>query len=88
MYLSRLLLTGEQLHNPYEIHRTLWLAFPDAAEQSRDFLFRVEQRTSRQVQVLVQSQRQPVANIEYARLLASKALEVEVCWKVASCVLC
>ena len=51
MYLSRLLLTGEQLHNPYEIHRTLWLAFPDAVEQSRDFLFRVEQRTSRQVQV-------------------------------------
>lgn len=78
MYLSRLLLTGEQLHNPYEIHRTLWLAFPDAAEQSRDFLFRVEQHTSRQVQVLVQSQRQPVANIENARLLASKALELNL----------
>lgn len=78
MYLSRLLLTGEQLHNPYEIHRTLWLAFPDAAEQSRDFLFRVEQRSSRQVQVLVQSQRQPVANIENARLLASKALELNL----------
>jgi len=78
MYLSRLLLTGEQLHNPYEIHRTLWLAFPDAAEQSRDFLFRVEQRTSRQVQVLVQSQRQPTANVENARLLASKALELNL----------
>ncbi len=78
MYLSRLLLTGEQLHNPYEIHRTLWLAFPDAVEQSRDFLFRVEQRTSRQVQVLVQSQRQPVANIGNARLLASKPLELNL----------
>lgn len=78
MYLSRLLLTGEQLHNPYEIHRTLWLAFPDAAEQSRDFLFRVEQRSSRQVQVLVQSQRQPTANVENARLLASKALELNL----------
>lgn len=78
MYLSRLLLTGEQLHNPYEIHRTLWLAFPDAAEQSRDFLFRVEQRTSRQVQVLVQSQRQPTANVENARLLASKSLELNL----------
>lgn len=78
MYLSRLLLTGEQLHNPYEIHRTLWLAFSDAAEQSRDFLFRVEQRTSRQVQVLVQSQRQPVANVENIRLLASKALELNL----------
>lgn len=78
MYLSRLLLTGEQLHNPYEIHRTLWLAFPDAPEQRRDFLFRVEQRTSRQVQVLVQSQRQPSANIENARLLASKAMELHL----------
>ncbi|OQX04524.1 MAG: type I-E CRISPR-associated protein Cas6/Cse3/CasE [Thiothrix lacustris] len=78
MYLSRLLLTGEQLHNPYEIHRTLWLAFPDAAEQSRDFLFRVEQRASRQVQVLVQSQRQPAANVENARLLASKSLELNL----------
>jgi CRISPR system Cascade subunit CasE len=78
MYLSRLLLTGEQLHNPYEIHRILWLAFPDAAEQSRDFLFRVEQRTSRQVQVLVQSQRQPTANVENARLLASKSLELNL----------
>ena len=78
MYLSRLLLTGKQLHNPYEIHRTLWLAFPDAAEQSRDFLFRVEQRSSRQVQVLVQSQRQPIANVENARLLASKSLELHL----------
>lgn len=78
MYLSRLLLTGEQLHNPYEIHRTLWLAFPDAAEQSRDFLFRVEQRSSRQVQVLVQSQRQPTDKVEHARLLASKALELNL----------
>lgn len=78
MYLSRLVLTGEQLHNPYEIHRTLWLAFPDAAEQSRDFLFRVEQRSSRQVQVLVQSQRQPIANVENTRLLASKSLELHL----------
>lgn len=78
MYLSRLLLTGEQLYNPYEIHRTLWQVFPDAPEQTRDFLFRVEQRFSRQVQVLVQSQRQPANGIEYARLLASKALDLNL----------
>lgn len=78
MYLSRLLLTGEQLHNPYEIHRTLWAAFPDASDQVRDFLFRVEQSSSRQAQVLVQSQRQPIADAESARLLASKPFELNV----------
>lgn len=78
MYLSRLLLTGEQLHNPYEIHRTLWAAFPDASDQARDFLFRVEQSSSRQAQVLVQSQRQPTADAENARLLASKPFELNV----------
>lgn len=78
MYLSRLLLTGEQLHNPYEIHRTLWAAFPDAPDQTRDFLFRVEQSSSRQAQVLVQSQRQPTAEAENARLLASKSFELNM----------
>lgn len=78
MYLSRLLLTGEQLHNPYEIHRTLWAAFPDAPDQIRDFLFRVEQSSSRQAQVLMQSQRQPIAAAEHARLLASKLFELNM----------
>ncbi|HMT92541.1 type I-E CRISPR-associated protein Cas6/Cse3/CasE [uncultured Thiothrix sp.] len=78
MYLSRLLLSGEQLHNPYEIHRTLWAAFPDTPDQARDFLFRVEQSSSRQAQVLMQSQRQPIAEAEHARLLASKLFELNV----------
>lgn len=78
MYLSRLLLTGEQLHNPYEIHRTLWAAFPDAPDQIRDFLFRVEQSSSRQAQVLMQSQRQPLAEAANVRLLASKPLELNM----------
>lgn len=78
MYLSRLLLTGEQLHNPYEIHRTLWLAFPDAAEQSRDFLFRVEQRSARQVQVLMQSQRQPAVETAFLHLIASKSFDLNL----------
>lgn len=78
MYLSRLLLTGEQLHNPYEIHRTLWAAFPDAPDQTRDFLFRVEQSSSRQAQVLMQSQRQPIAETENIHLLAGKPLELNM----------
>ncbi len=72
MYLSRLLLTGEQLRNPYEVHRALWQAFPKKPDQSRDFLFRVEQRKTGQVQVLMQSHRKPESNIENVRLLAGK----------------
>ena len=78
MYLSRLLLTGERLRNPYEIHRCLWSAFPDAPDQSRDFLFRTEQRSTRQVQVLIQSQRQPSVETTTLQLLASKSVDLNL----------
>jgi len=78
MYLSRLILTGEQLHNPYEIHRALWQAFPEAPEQDRDYLFRVEKHSPRETQVLMQSQRQPLSSVEGLRLLATKALKLEI----------
>lgn len=78
MYLSRLLLTGEQFRNPYEIHRALWSVFPDAPDQARDFLFRVEQRSSRQAQVLMQSQRQPEHDSPSARVLAKKAVQLNL----------
>ncbi len=78
MYLTRLLLNGDQLHNPYEIHRALWQTFPNAPEQSRDFLFRVEQKSSHQAQVLIQSQRQPKDIPNSARLLTSKEIELNL----------
>lgn len=80
MYLSRLLLTGSRLHNPYEIHRFLWMMFPSLPNQKRDFLFRVEQSTSRQVQVLMQSQRKPenVIHKVQVKLLAVKEIKMNL----------
>jgi len=75
MYLSRILLTGDHLHNPYEIHRALWQAFPCDPDQARDFLFRVEKRETCEVQVLLQSQRMPEDREKNIRLLATKAFD-------------
>lgn len=72
MYLSKVLLTGEQLRNPYEVHRALWLAFPETADHQRDFLFRIEQRTSSQLQLLMQSERQPESRDSSVNILAIK----------------
>lgn len=83
MYLSRLLLTGEQLQNPYEIHRHLWSAFPETPDQARDFLFRVEQCSSRKAQVLMQSLRPPTQETTALHILASKTFELNVLEGVA-----
>lgn len=78
MILSRLILTGEQLHNPYEIHRALWQTFPDSPEQDRDFLFRIEKRGSRRVQVLLQSRRQIKENAKDIQILGTKIIELNL----------
>lgn len=78
MHLSRLLLTGDHLHNPYEIHRALWQAFPSDPGQARDFLFRIEEHEARQVQVLLQSQRMPEVREENAQLLATKTFDLSL----------
>lgn len=78
MYLSRLLLTGEQFRNPYEIHRALWSVFPEARDQSRDFLFRVEKSSTRQAQVLMQSERLPEIETDTTRIQAYKSLDLDL----------
>jgi CRISPR system Cascade subunit CasE len=78
MYLSRLLLTGEQFRNPYEIHRALWSVFPVTPDQTRDFLFRVEQRSTRQAQILMQSERQPGIETAKAQIQAYKPLDLKL----------
>jgi CRISPR system Cascade subunit CasE len=78
MYLSRLLLTGERFRNPYEIHRAVWSVFPDAPELTRDFLFRMEQRSTRQVRILVQSERQPEFDTATAQIQAHKPLDLNL----------
>ncbi|HEC26988.1 MAG TPA: type I-E CRISPR-associated protein Cas6/Cse3/CasE [Gammaproteobacteria bacterium] len=78
MYLSRVVLTGEHLHNLYEIHRALWQAFPCDPDQVRDFLFRVEKRETCQVQVLLQSQRMPEDRKKNIRVLATKTFNLSM----------
>ncbi len=78
MHLSRLLLIGDHLHNPYEIHRAIWRALPCDQDQARDFLFRVEKRENWQVQVLLQSQRIPEDVEKNSRVLATKTFDTNL----------
>jgi CRISPR system Cascade subunit CasE len=73
MYLSKVLMKGSALRNPYEVHRTLWRLFPVNGEAKRDFLFRIEQSDYSCAQILIQSNRQPENSTEAARILACKA---------------
>lgn len=61
MYLSKIKLTWEQAQNPYEQHRALWRLFPGQEEESRSFLFRIEQLVKGQgALVLMQSHLEPL----------------------------
>lgn len=78
MYLTRLSLIGDELTNPYEIHRMLWRTFPEAPDHERDFLFRIEQRNPRAATVLMQSLRQPNESTSAVRILACKEFELNL----------
>lgn len=54
VHLTRLTVRGPAADNPYELHRRLWLAFPDMPQAERPFLFHVEWGR-RPVQGLMQS---------------------------------
>ncbi|MCF4152273.1 type I-E CRISPR-associated protein Cas6/Cse3/CasE [Dethiosulfovibrio sp. F2B] len=58
MYLSEWRLPWSRSHNPYEIHRKLWEAFPDMPDGKRSFLFRWEKQF-RSISVLMLSQNEP-----------------------------
>lgn len=75
MHLSKLLLSGDKFRNPYEIHRALWAAFPESPDKNRDFLFRIDQQSPRNLQVLLQSAREPSEQSEQLKILASKSFE-------------
>ncbi len=72
MYLSKVMITGKACRNPYEIHRALWRTFPEDVNAGRDFIFRVEKSGRQQVELLMQSMRQPVSQIPNAGLLATR----------------
>lgn len=78
MYLSKVMITGKACHNPYEIHRALWRMFPEDVNAGRDFLFRVEKSSRQQVELLMQSIRQPVSQNPNAYILASRDYPLEL----------
>ena len=72
MYLSKIIVSGAACRNPYEIHRVLWKLFPEDAEASRDFLFRVEQSDRMSAAILMQSVREPETASSATRILACR----------------
>lgn len=72
MYLSKIMISGIACRNPYEIHRALWKLFPEDAEVSRDFLFRVGQADRNCAEVLMQSIREPEISSSAALILACR----------------
>ncbi len=72
MYLSKVMIKGKSCRNHYEIHRTLWQMFSENVDAGRDFLFRVEKSARQQVELLMQSMRQPASQIPNASLLATR----------------
>ena len=61
MYLSKCLITSRRPINPYEIHKKIWLLFPDQATRARDFLFRIEHNSPVGQTILLQSTLQPIS---------------------------
>lgn len=78
MYLSQFEVSPQVGQNPYQLHRKLWLAFPDRPDSDRDFLFRVDWPRHRSViQVLLQSQSEPQGvSDSNVHLLRSKQIEI------------
>jgi CRISPR system Cascade subunit CasE len=60
MYLSKVQLDWKDTRNPYDWHRALWRLFPDQPQETRAFLFRVEQqRLGQGALILLQSPTAP-----------------------------
>jgi CRISPR system Cascade subunit CasE len=78
MYLSKVKLSWEQAKNPYEQHRALWRLFPGCDDQSREFLFRIEQLIKGQgAAVIMQSLQMPEAS-EIVELMAMRELTLNL----------
>jgi CRISPR system Cascade subunit CasE len=72
MYLSKVWIGWHWAKDPYQLHRALWQLFPGRPDDSRDFLFRVEDlHPGRGAAVLLQSQQAP-ASAEVANVLATR----------------
>ena len=71
MHLSQLYIDWKMAKNPYELHRAIWELFPDRAEETRDFLFRVEVlEPNKGARVLMLSQNAPMQRSEHSQVMA------------------
>ncbi len=74
MYLSKWQLDKRKFRNPYQIHRQLWLAFPDMNKAARPFLYRIDwHQSGHLLPLLMQSTIKPLPLFDKGcELLASK----------------
>lgn len=71
MYLSKVQLDWKHSRNPYDWHRALWRLFPDQTQETRSFLFRVEQlRPGQGASILLQSPTAPSPYDSEVRVVA------------------
>ena len=71
LYLSDVYIAPPLSLQPYDWHRALWQLFPDRPDESRRFLFRVEQElTGGGVLLVMQSAIKPIAESGHCRCLS------------------
>lgn len=74
LFLSKCRQNTNKPVNPYELHRMLWKLFPDRPDDSRSFLFRVENYGRPGLQMIyIQSREQPVPANGSLSVIDSKA---------------
>ena len=78
MYLNKILIDGQACRNPYEIHRVLWRLFPEDADATRGFLFRITHSDRHHAEVLLQSERKPVRSSPETKIMACKELAMHL----------
>jgi len=73
MYLSRVYVQWPKSKNAYTLHQSLWELFPNRPNDTRDFLFRVEQEKSGTgATVLVLSQKEPTVGVDLVEVKAMR----------------
>jgi CRISPR system Cascade subunit CasE len=78
VYLSKVQLSWEYAKNPYELHKALWKLFPERPDESRGFLFRVENIVKYQsAQLLMQSVDRPSSDANKS-LLACREIPLQL----------
>ncbi|MBL3591275.1 MAG: type I-E CRISPR-associated protein Cas6/Cse3/CasE [gamma proteobacterium endosymbiont of Lamellibrachia anaximandri] len=74
MFLSRIAITHQRKPNPYQWHQKLWTLF-DAPNDSRAFLFHLEQTSTKQSQLLLLSSQEAICQVPQIRVLQQKEVD-------------